>query len=497
MQKILENMADSTLSDSYDKGKVSKRKVLGMAVSVFLGNIARGLFGKVAMDQPDDQKQVVFEKKSMTADDLMESWRQWKIGMIHGSTLQDALHLLENETPLGQWPPQQYAAALYIKLTIASLCHYIFVSSPDGADTLSILKRLHEKLPYWTIRQTLKIPYATQMVQGLIKVFLAKPMFSGKALIQSLISTILGQDQTRCEKGIARIEKEGLPARYAKCLQTYVYETDRQAQIAMRERSQAEGKSIVAVILDTIEFSPSEHSRCLEYLELQLSRRDRIELIRILTGDEVLTSAVRAALDIFFPIIAELHKAISLPEGLADAQNFLGDLIAVSENRGDINQFVQLVDKHESSFFKFASQILRNSPSMKDGYVRWYHHCLVAYTGVPAMNLSHCLEEVDEAQSSKILEELKQYSAYLDQKRQISHSRLSGILSGHGEDGFGEWLGILADVQVDARVTPKTPTANLPPPIRPDMSTTTKVMLDLFRDGLMMRTPEHIPQVKS
>ncbi|CCG82431.1 Putative uncharacterized protein [Taphrina deformans PYCC 5710] len=496
VQRILENMAESTLSDSYDKGKVSKRKVLGMSVSVFLANIARGLFGKVAQNQTHDEakRNPELSKENMNAADLMEAWRTWKIGMIYDSNLTDALALLESAKPTDSWPAHQYAAALYIKLTLASLLHYIFVSSPDGADTLNILKRLHEKLPYWTIRQTLKIPYATQMVQGLIKVFLAKSMFGGKALLQTLISTILGQDQTRCEKGIATIERDGFPKAQADGLKKYVYDTSRAEQVALRERSQAEGISIVAAILGTTKFSQQGHTDCLKYLELQLSRRDRIELIRILTGDEVLTSTIRAGLDIFFPIIAELHKAANLPEGLADAQNFLTELISVSEANGNINKFVSLVDKHESSFIKFASQIIRNSPSMREGYVGWYHHCLKAYTGTPAMELKNSVADMDEQQRTSIMREIDTYSAYLEQKREVSHSRLEAILRKTGDDGFGEWLGILSDVQVDARTTPKTPTAKMPAPVRPDMSVTTGAMLNIFRDGLMARTPEHVPQ---
>lgn len=498
VQRILENMAESTLSDSFDKGKVSKRKVLGMAVSVFLASIARGLFGKVAQDRKKNKGTTPFEKgkSHISAEELTEAWRQWKIGVIYDANLPELLRLLEESVPMKDWPSNHYAACLYVKLTLASLFHYIFVSSPDGESILSILRRLHEKLPYWTIRQTLKIPYATQMVQGLIKVFLAKPMFSGKSLLQTLISTILGQDQSRCEKAITKYERDGFPKKYADGLKRYVYDTSREEQIAIREKCQRDGQSIVAAILGTTDFESQQHVDCLKYLELTLSRRDRVELIRILTGDEVLTTLVRAGLDIFFPIIAELHKAVNLPDGLQNAQNFLEDLISVSSKHGNINDFVELINRHEISFTKFARQILTNSPKLKEGYIEWYHHCLKAYTGTPAMNLTNAVSDMDASQREEILEELHNYAAYLDQKQQISHSRLEDILDGHGEDGFGEWLGILADVQVDARVTPRTPTAMIPKPIRPEMKATNKAMLGIFRDGLMIRTPEHVAQAK-
>lgn len=490
VQRILENLAASTLSDSFDKGKISKRKTLGMACSVFLANIARGLFGKVAEDQSKAETSNTTTEFQSGAQ-LIEAWRRWKVGMIYDSNLPEMLDLLENDISPDKFPPHQRAAYIYVKLTIASLLHYIFVSSPDGADTLSLLSRLHSKLPYWSMRQALKVPYATTMVSAMVKLFLAKPMFGGKSLVQTLISTILGQDQTKSEKGIAKLVKDGLSKKYTKSLDKYVYETDRQPQIDMRERSMKEGISIVAVIVGTTDFSGDDHAKCLQYLELQLARRDRIELIRILTGDEVLTGLIRAGLDVFFPVIEELHKAVSLPEGLGDLQNFLTDLIASAEKQGSIIEFVSLVTKHSPSFDKFARQILLNSPTMKKGYMVWYKHCLNAYTGTPAMNLERSLEKIDDATRTRILEELKNYEAYLDKKRQVSESNLDQILAGTGDDGFGDWLGILEDVQADARVTVKTPKGNSPPAIRPDMTHTTTSMLELFRQGLMIRTPEH------
>ena len=491
VQKMLENMAEATLSDSYDKGKVSKRKILGMACSVFLANIARGLFGKVAADQ--EVPSIGTDSKDYkTGAELIEAWRKWKIGMIYDSNLVDMLQLLEDGVPEKDWPAHQHASYLYVKLTIASLLHYIFVSSPDGADTLNLLSRLHGKLPYWSMRQALKIPYATSMVQGMIKLFLAKPMFGGKALIQQLISGILGQDQTRCEKGIARIEKEGaLSSGLTQSIKQYVYDTSREAQCTTRDKSMSEGTSIIAAIVGKTDIKDNEHKIALEYLELQLSRRDRVELIRILTGDETLTTLIRAGLDIFFPIIEELHKAVNLPEGLGDLQSFLTDLIAVSEKGAGINEFVDLVTDHQGSFDKFAKQILRKSPEMKRGYTLWYKHCLEAYMGTPAMNLKDSLADVNHETREAILSELERYQAYIADKKHQSEANLDAILQGQGKDGFGDWLGILHDVQADARVTTKTLMQDPKPAIRPDMTQTRTAMLDIFRQGLMQRTPEH------
>ncbi|ORY81035.1 hypothetical protein BCR37DRAFT_388049 [Protomyces lactucae-debilis] len=502
VQGILERMAESSLSDSYDKGKVSKRKTLGMAVSVFLSNIARGLYGKVptnaemAVAQAEQGRPPTdpsSQGKSFDAESLTEAWQAWKRDMVHEDHLESLLVLIREARPCEQWPIQHYPAALYVKLTIASLLHYIFVASPDGSEILSIVSRLHAKLPYWSIRQALKMPYATAMIQGLSKVFLAKSMFGGSNLMQTLISYILGGDQTRLEKAIAQIEKSGIHAEYKAQILKFVHETGRETQASMRDESVATGKSIVAIIVKTINMPFEEHEVLLKYLELQLARRDRVELIQILTGDETLTSLVRQFLDIFFGIISDLHKAVDLPTGLGAAQTFIGALITCSEKQGaTIFDFVDLVDRFECEFLRFGTQILNNSESLTIGYTKWYDHCLSAYRGEPVLDLQSAVAKMTEVEQKQIIAQLDAYQQYLSDKQAVSQRNLSSMLKYREKKsavkpcslGFGVWLGILRDVQQDAKVTPKQPQGSFDKSVRPDMQTSKNTILPVFALGL-------------
>lgn len=482
VQRILESMAAACLSDSYDKGKTSKRKVLGMACSVFLAGISRGIYGGVSKDVPEGATE---------AEKLVAAWRRFKADFVYADMLDKSLALLKDGTPLAQWPGDAGQAAIYIKLTLASVLHYVFVESPDGEETTSILSRVHDKLPYWTIRQTVKVPYATSMVQGLTKILLSRPMFSKQSLLQSLISSVLGADQTRSEQGIKALQKKGLNSTHEEQINRYVYEASREQQQALRDRSMQDGTSIVAAILGTTDIKPDAHADLLSLLELSLARRDRVELIRILTADDTLPNAVNTFFKFFFPIIEELHRSVDLSAGIADMQGFLTDLIALSRESGSASRFYELVTKHESSFTRFANQILNKSPTLAEGYTGWYRHCLKAYTA-RQLDVAALLGGLPEDRRAEVEAELDGYAGYMAEKEQISVDRLGKMLDKVDADGgFGEWLGVLSDVQRSSPVTPRQPkTDNRQQIYRPCMGATTELLAQPFRDQLAKHVPK-------
>lgn len=486
VQRILESMAAACLSDSYDKGKTSKRKVLGMACSVFLAGISRGIYGGVSKDVAEGDGGTQAEK-------LVAAWRRFKADFVYADMLDKSLALLKEGTPLAQWPGDAGQAAVYVKLTLASVLHYVFVESPDGEETTSILSRVHDKLPYWTIRQTVKVPYATSMVQGLTKILLSRPMFSKQSLLQSLISSVLGADQTRSEQGIKALQKKGtIDAVHEEQINKYVYEASREQQQALRDRSMQDGLSIVAAILNKTDIKPDEHADLLSLLELSLARRDRVELIRILTADETLPNAVNTFFKFFFPIIEELHRAVDLSAGMADMQAFLTDLIALSRESGSASRFYELVTKHEGSFVRFANQILNKSPTLTEGYTGWYRHCLKAYTA-RQLDVGALLGGVPESKRPEVEAELDAYAAYMLDKERISIDRLGKMLGKGDADGggFGEWLGVLSDVQRSSPVTPRQPKTEARQQIhRPCMGATTEILAQPFRDQLAKHVPK-------
>lgn len=60
------------------------------------------------------------------------------------------------------------------KCSLASFLHYTIVVSPKGPALLALLESTHKLVPYGIVRQTLRVGNAATMINGMIRVVLAK-----------------------------------------------------------------------------------------------------------------------------------------------------------------------------------------------------------------------------------------------------------------------------------------------------------------------------------
>jgi hypothetical protein len=58
--------------------------------------------------------------------------------------------------------------------SLATFLHHVFVLSPEGQYLLKLVENLHQLIPYTMIKQTLRIGNAATMINGMIKLLLAK-----------------------------------------------------------------------------------------------------------------------------------------------------------------------------------------------------------------------------------------------------------------------------------------------------------------------------------
>lgn len=159
-----------------------------------------------------------------------------------------------------------------------------------------------------------------------------------------------------------------------------------------RSRSRAQGMSIVAVILalspESTKLSDSQHAQALEYLSLQLAVRDRQEIVRVLCqrNPDILTTAVRSGVDTYTPIIRQVHQAVNLSDTVWDFERFVTDLLKISRGSGakgqevppGVEDFVDLLHRHQSSTHKFLHQVFKNGKELTSWW-REYAHGAVAH----------------------------------------------------------------------------------------------------------------------
>lgn len=171
-QGILLNLADINLSESYDKGTLGTRKTLATGASVIHEALTRGLLAGVPKGKRIDLKMAKYD--TMQASELARSWNESMHELVHGNLADELFDHCAATADFEGHSPAVAAAVDYAILHIASLLHHIFVQSPEGQYMLKLSDNVYKLVPFSVVRQTLRIGNAATMLNGMIRVFLAK-----------------------------------------------------------------------------------------------------------------------------------------------------------------------------------------------------------------------------------------------------------------------------------------------------------------------------------
>ena len=167
-------LAEGNLSESYDKGSIGIRKTLSTATASILEYVSRGCLG--GYPRFVERKEKEKERKYDTSDpnDVVAAWDEFLQQIIYGDML-DRLFAKAAETDkLSDHEPLVQAAHEYAFTIMASFLHYIIVISARGQSILPLLTKAHNLAPYFMIRQTLRFGNAASMLNGMVKLLLAK-----------------------------------------------------------------------------------------------------------------------------------------------------------------------------------------------------------------------------------------------------------------------------------------------------------------------------------
>jgi hypothetical protein len=373
--------------------------------------------------------------------------------------------------------------------------------SPDGQYLVRLIENFHRLIPYTVVKQTLRVGNAATMINGMVRLVLAKLSVTamtnwigltnnsndGMNLLQQIISTVLAWDTSEFQKRAAKLEgsRNAPDKKVFRAIKTYVY-ASRDTHEATRSQSVSESKSIAAVILETSDppykidaetLNEDQHSVAMEYLSTYLSIRDREELTKVLckSTPDVLTSAVRDAVNGMDPVIRSIHNAVDLSVTVTDAEAFITDLIktAKPKKKGTrsressksrppspepasvlddeasdaptVEDFVQLLRKHAPSMHKFVHQVTKNAPDLANDYLIYAKRIFSEFRVDShaedkgqggAGNMTAPLHSLFESLGKEKQEELKtlldQHEKHLTTLKSTSQSRLESIMSGGG-----------------------------------------------------------------
>jgi hypothetical protein len=260
----------------------------------------------------------------------------------------------------------------------------------------------------------------------------------------------------------------------------------REKQAEARQKSIAEHKSIVAVILDssdpklTASMSEAQHTQCLEWYSAQLSVRDRDELSNVFCKSvpDHLTGVMRDAVSAYEPFIRSLHGNLDLRPHVTALERFLNDFIETSKpkqvksrdggrwkNLGSgsgkntpvqtrppsVEDYVALLRRNRHLLYNYLHQFAENCTDVREKFRLWANGTIHLFrdankaeaadsTGpgsgaAGAMNcpLQGIFRQLPAETRKSVLITLDSHAEYLSEASKVSAERMQRVLDALNE----------------------------------------------------------------
>ncbi|GAB0134031.1 hypothetical protein EsDP_00002417 [Epichloe bromicola] len=421
VQSILARLGEAELSESYDKGAMGTRKVLATGSSAIVEMLGRGMLGGVDRKEPGTDTGSRYDHAK--ADDLERAWDNVVQGLVYGDLGDQVFDHFVKSDDLETLSPMAEAAVRYIVFHLATLIHQIFVLSPEGQYLLKLIENVHSLIPYKMIKQTLRIGNAATMINGMMRILLAKLSVAsvtnwfgltqnaddGMNLLQRIISLVLSWDSSEFKKSAERVEKaKGGPSDEMLRLIREHVEGARLDHETVRSASEQNSRSIITSIFDasnpqlSSRLTESQHAQCLEYYSSLLSVRDRDRITSAFCrgSPDMFTQAVRDVVAAYEPIIRTVHANVDLREHFESLQGFIEEFIKTSrpkkvsssafgrssssgERLPSVEDYVDLLMRHRVLLYKWIHALASQCPDLWEGFRVWGNRTLVKFQKRP------------------------------------------------------------------------------------------------------------------
>ncbi|KAK1836756.1 PX-associated-domain-containing protein [Podospora conica] len=411
LQGILTKLGEAELSSSYDKGSLGTKKTLAAAASAIHEAVSRGLLGGLRpFKSSSDSLQGPYDRSK--ALDLIRAWEDAVHELVHGNLVDELFECAAKQDSLEKHSPAVKASVDYVIIHLATFMHHILVLSPEGPYLIKLLENFHNLIPYGMIRQTLWVGNAATMINGMIRLLLAKMGVGalsnwvgltqnaddGMNLLQRIISLVLSWDCAEFRKSMDRIERasNGPSKSHLAAIRQFV-DKPREEHDAVRNYSIKTPTSMIAAILESSHtqlkpLSPAQHVQCLEYYAALMSIHDREAIAKVICrqNPDLFTGLIRDAVGTFDRMIRTIHEKIDLREHVAAGEAFITDLLNTSKPKHlrkipisgtssktfhtrapSIEDYVSLLRRNRHLLYNWLHQFASQCPSIREEFRAW------------------------------------------------------------------------------------------------------------------------------
>lgn len=388
--------------------------------------------------------------------------------------------------------------------SLATFIHYVFIQSPEGHYILKLLDNINTLIPYTMIIQTLRIGNAATMINGMVRLLLAKLSVTsitnwvgltaneddGMNLVQRIMSLVLSWDASEFKKIAEKIDKDksGPSAEVLKAIREHVRQ-DKTVHDALRAVSEETSESIIVAILNTHKpglastLTDAQHTQCLEYYSALLSVRDRDCITAALCRQppDLFTQAVKDVVAAYDPVIRTIHSHTALREHMESLQHFIEDFLKVSIPKQDngedsklvsVEDYVALIRRHRAPLHRFLHDVAKNCPEVRDNMRQWSTNSMAAFKQTAVKSdpkrskiddeLTRLYASIDATAQTPVLEAINAHANYLSTLKSISDAKFQYIVTASANESGGDttsgpgiylarWEGLIDETEI----TPK------------------------------------------
>ncbi|TFY60888.1 hypothetical protein EVG20_g7258 [Dentipellis fragilis] len=370
------------------------------------------------IDRVRDEGRKQFAKEVATRVDSLRDTIKGVKGEIMGKDGLTHLFGIIKTTPnVRDLPPDFQGALEWARISMASTVFHHFVAADDASETLAGLKRIHSLMPYFMLKAALKISNPVSMIRTVLDLFLAQP-FGGRSLLQRMFTSSLNEEVKALEEDIEAVKDKVDDPLICEKIRQFVY-APKEIQAIYRADAFAEDLHLLAAVLrsgeepclsraqmqrvarshrahkaymayretladsDDDDGPPTEEAWFFEDLSLLSSLfarlRDKEQLIALIF-EGTTADLLKDIITIFYSPLAQVYRAASIADSLSDFQNFINDLIRTVESVEELSQedphrtvqlFIDLIQRHEQSFYHFVHKVHSKGESLFTGLMRW------------------------------------------------------------------------------------------------------------------------------
>lgn len=366
------------------------------------------------------------------------------------------------------------------------------------------------------IKQTLRMGNAASMINGMMRLLLAKLSVTsvtnwigltanaddGMNLLQRIISLVLSWDAGEFRKSADKVEKaKDRPSdEMLEAIRQYIA-LSRDEHKTVRYASEEHAQSIITAIFNgsnpvlSTQLDDQKHAQCLEYYSALLSVRDRESITTAFCRQppDLFTATIKDLFAAYEPMIRMVHSQIDLREHMESAQLFIDEFIKTSKpkesgNLPTVDDYVGLFMRNRELMYRWVHAFAKSCPDVWKEMKKWTQDAVLKFrqerrsvnkgnvgknedsektNGTVEMStmdekLNKLFQSVPEKSQKDILNALDNHAAYLAQVEALSMCRLQRLIDSDDSDsgnmtGPGMYLSRWQSLLEATPITPATP----------------------------------------